>query len=384
VLGNLYALYAAGELTYTGGTYNLDILLPPGCTAVPVSPAATWLRPATTSAGPGFNTTPVAVDANHGSARQATITVGSEKLTVTQQANPCTYLLSATSVNAPANGSFVNVGIIASGTACQWFASSPVNWAQPYPLTGTASGNIRINVFPNFAPRPRTVTLDLAGTPFAITQAAAGGTVADRFVQLLYFSFFGRLPTAEETAFHVGGGLPRADLALNFFDSEEFNIGGRFVAGLYVGLLDRNAEYGGWLFQRNALATKEATPLGMVQNFMNAYEYNLKYGNPDNATFVTLLYRNILLREPTPAEVQFQASALAGMTRAVMASNFLNSREFRIGTGPRLTAFLIYATLLQRDPTSAEFADASAKAAAFRDQLLAPMLNSAEFKGQIE
>ena len=46
--------------------------------------------------------------------------------------------------------------------------------------------------------------------------------------------------------------------------------GGRFIAGLYVGLPGRDAEYDGWLFQRNALATGGATPPGLVLNFLNS------------------------------------------------------------------------------------------------------------------
>jgi len=54
-------------------------------------------------------------------------------------------------------------------------------------------------------------------------------------------------------------------------------------------------------------------------------------------------------------DVTFQSGALAtGITRVQLSSNFLNSQEFRISTGPRLTAFLLSACLLQRDPTAVE------------------------------
>jgi hypothetical protein len=120
-----------------------------------------------------------------------------------------------------------------------------------------------------------------------------------------------------------------------------------------VGLLVRDAEYGGWLFQRTALTTGGGTQLNFVTAFLNSAEYKLKFGNPSNDEFVRLLYRHILLREPSPSEVQFQSNALAGGTsRADMANNFLNSNEFRTGTDTRLTVFLLYAALLQRDPSA--------------------------------
>ncbi len=63
----------------------------------------------------------------------------------------------------------------------------------------------------------------------------------------------------------------------------------------------------------------------------------------------------MLLRMPSDEEVAFHVAWLnAGGTRAQLATNFLNTQEFRNGRGPRLTAFLLYATLLFRDPTPAE------------------------------
>ena len=103
------------------------------------------------------------------------------------------------------------------------------------------------------------------------------------------------------------------------------------------------------------MATGLVNQLQLVSNFIVSAEFVLKFGNLNNQDFARLMYRNVLLREPSQQEVNFQAGALAsGITRAQLASNFLNSNEFRVGTGPRLTAFLLYATLLQRGPTQTE------------------------------
>jgi hypothetical protein len=81
----------------------------------------------------------------------------------------------------------------------------------------------------------------------------------------------------------------------------------------------------------------------------------LKFGNLDNAAFVRFLYRYILLREATQAEVNFQVVQLVGGgSRIVLARAFLNSPEFRNGTGPRLTSFLLYSTLLLREASAGE------------------------------
>jgi hypothetical protein len=229
----------------------------------------------------------------------------------------------------------------------------------------------------------------VADQQFTILQAAAQGTANERYVTFLYNSFLGRSATAEEirsqTASLNTGSVTRLNLTMNFLNSLEFNMTSRFVAGLYVGLLNRNAEYGGWLFQRNAMTRGQLTQKAAITNFLTSAEFNLQNPNLSNTDFVRVLYRQVLGREATPAEVSFQASVLVSPdSRIDMATSFLNSAEFRQGTQARLTAFLLFATLLQRNPTSAEMA--------FREGQLAggvpvasiagDFLNSAEFAAQ--
>jgi hypothetical protein len=180
-------------------------------------------------------------------------------------------------------------------------------------------------------------------------------------VQFSYFAFFGRMPSPAEITFQSSNtlerGTSRTEFANMFLNTEEFNRGGRFVAGLYVGLLDRDPEYGGWLFQRRALQEGIVDQTALVANFLGSAEYRLKFGNPGKADFVRLLYRYILLREPSQAETDWQAGNLGDGSlarRVEMARQILNSAEFRIGTGPRLSAFLLYATLAQRDAAVTE------------------------------
>jgi hypothetical protein len=62
----------------------------------------------------------------------------------------------------------------------------------------------------------------------------------------------------------------------------------------------------------------------------------------------------VLGREATPAEVSLQAAETARVGRVEMARRFLNSAEFRAFTGPDITAFLLYSTLLNREASQAE------------------------------
>jgi hypothetical protein len=86
-------------------------------------------------------------------------------------------------------------------------------------------------------------------------------------------------------------------------DSAEFNLGSRYIAGLYVGLLNRDAEYEGWQFQRSALLNKISDPILLAGNFLNSEEFKARNGILSDAEFIRLLYRQILLREPAQSEV---------------------------------------------------------------------------------
>jgi hypothetical protein len=246
-------------------------------------------------------------------------------------------------------------------------------------------------VFPNFSGRSRTALVTVAGKTQTIIQSANTLTEDERVIQLASFNFFGRLPTTQELALQVnalrtGAQKSKADLFEGFSRSSEFNLGGRLVAGLYVGLLDRDAEWSGWLFQRNALSRGIVDPTSLVRNFLISAEYRAKFGEPDNASYVRLLYRYVLLRAPAQSEVDFHAKTLEeGLPRVQVATNFLNSDEFRKGTGPRLSAFLLYATILNREPNSLERSGrvSDLERGVPMLELIRAILDSAEFREMI-
>ncbi len=295
----------------------------------------------------------------------------------------CTYVLGGSEGSFDPGRTSAALTLETIGAACPWQASSSSTWVQVFPVSGSNSATIRFTVFPNFSVAQRTATLTIGGQTFTVTQAAGTGTAMQRYVRLLYFNFFGRMPSSAEVAFQSNAGLSREQLALNFFNSNEFNAGGRFVAGLYVGLMNRDAEYGGWLFQRDALSVGLTTPDALVYNFLQSDEFVLRNGPLDLPSLVRLLYRQILLREPGAAEVDFQVTAIetARQDRVTLARAFLTSAEFRLGTGPRLTAFLAYAALLQREPTLQEMQSAQNKSLS---QLIADLLASTEFVTAIQ
>jgi hypothetical protein len=304
----------------------------------------------------------LSVATNTGAARVGAVSINYQNFTVSQEgaAAGCSFGLDRTAHATTAAGDLEGAGfqLTTASSACAWRAHSNARWVQVYPLSGQGSVRSQVTVLPNFSNRERSATVNIAGQTLTITQSGNPEPEDRRFVRLLYFNFFGRSPDAQEVQYHVNSlssGITRAGMALNFRNSQEFRNTGKYVGGLYVGLLDRDAEYSGWQFQRNELATARAHFDHLTRSFLQSAEYKLRFGIPDDEEFVTLLYRYVLGREPTPSEVAFHVnSAPMRQGRHWVAFNFLRSDEFDWRTRSRLDVFLLYATLLMRDPTNAE------------------------------
>ena len=75
--------------------------------------------------------------------------------------------------------------------------------------------------------------------------------------------------------------------------------------------------------------------------------------------FVTLLYRNILGRDPDSGGLQFWTNLLNTnqLTRAAVADSFVRSQEFNSSIPPRAYANLLYMGFLRRtaDPAGLAF-----------------------------
>jgi hypothetical protein len=343
-----------------GGSGLVGVTTAPSCTWSATTNAP-WLRIVGGSPGHGPELIGYAADLNPTtSVRTATITIGTASFSVVQAPGSdalCKFAVTPPSISAGAANQSGALQLTAASTSCAWTAKSSASWAEVYPLSGMGAAAIAYTIYPNFTSVQRTATFTIAGKTVSITQPGAAGTANERFAKMLYFNLLGRMPTPAEIVLQVSAirATSRAQVAANFFNTAEFNLGGRFIAGLYVGLLNRDAEYSGYLFQRNAMLSGAIAQSALVSNFMSSAEYGLRYGNPSNPEFVRLLYRHILLREAADSEVAFHAANLqAGMTRVTLASNFLNTREFREGTQARLNAFLLFASLMMREPSQAE------------------------------
>jgi len=335
-----------------GGTYPLPLLNDSGCPVWAPGPMAAppWVGLA--GSGTAFE---LAANTQPYSRSTFVFPPSSYAWFQVQQASAdpgcSTALASGDLSTAPATGA-VRTLMIQTGAGCKWSAVSNTRMASPAAITFTGPGPLPVTIRPNFSSRSRQIPVAVGTWSGIIPQAGNSRPAAERLVQLVYHNFFGRLPNETEIATQaaVARSTGEREFLMRFLNSDEFDLKSRYIAGLYVGLLARDAEYNGFAFQRDALITGIASAPQLVSNFLTSQEYALRFGLPNNGDFVRLLYANILLRTPSEAEVIGHAANLtAGQSRAQLASNFLSSPEFRLGAGPRLLGFLLYAGILGRE-----------------------------------
>jgi hypothetical protein len=156
-----------------------------------------------------------------------------------------------------------------------------------------------------------TMRYDKPWADFVITRQGADVSVRDRFAA----DGADTLVNVERVLF--------ADGAMAF--DVDGHAGQAFR--LYKAAFDRAPDLPGLGYQMHALDT--GLPLEHVaSNFIASPEFSTRYGTLDNAEFITLLYRNVLDREPDAAGLQFHLHEMsAGESRALMLVHFSESPE---------------------------------------------------------
>jgi PKD repeat protein len=235
-----------------------------------------------------------------------------------------------------------------------------------------------------------TVTDNAGLSSTATATVIVGGVLSDNtaFVTQQYVDFLDRQPDSAGlnawTASLNSGSVTRAQLIADFMGSQEFAAKGLFVAQAYLGLLSRDADYKGF---RGWLGWLEGggTQLGLVNAFISSAEFQTNFGtNLSDAQFVTVMYQNVLLRQPDSGGLNAWVSYLAsGGTRAQLARGFLQSAEFaQLRTSQnRVSISLLYFDMLRRPPDSSDFngwVSALNSGTALNDEIAA-FLNSAAY-----
>lgn len=173
---NADAAAGTGAVTVTAGV---------ACAWTAVSNAA-WLTITAGAAGAGNGAVAFTIAANTGAARSGTLTIAGQVFTVTQAAPAapppppppppaCTYVIAPGNQNFTALGGSGNVGVTATGSNCNWTASSNAAWiGVTSGSPGSGNGTVGFSVAVNLG-AARSGTLTVAGQVFTVTQDAVLG-----------------------------------------------------------------------------------------------------------------------------------------------------------------------------------------------------------------
>ncbi|MGO4881135.1 MAG: SBBP repeat-containing protein [Bryobacteraceae bacterium] len=137
----------------SAGSANFSVVAPSGCTWTPKA-GATWIKIGS-HGGPGAGPLAISVAANTGATRTGSVTIGKDKVTVTQAANGCTYSLSTYGLSFPQAGGPQQVGVTA-GSGCEWVVTGLPLWLTVTSgASGTGNGTVTLTAAPNPFPQSR-------------------------------------------------------------------------------------------------------------------------------------------------------------------------------------------------------------------------------------
>lgn len=198
---------------------------------------------------------------------------------------------------------------------------------------------------------PRTaaaVPTDPDITPFPTVTEMVARQFAD---------FAGREPTPEEAyAWEVGiyqGNRTFAQMVLEL-QTVELRTPAAQVTRIYLGLFQRPpsaADLDYWVGQMDAGRSIDS----VAAFFAGSAEFRARYGDADDTEFVTLVYQNVLGRNPGDAEVAYWVGELGrGVPRGRVFLLFSESPENRAATAPHLRVIDLALSMVDRAPTGTE------------------------------
>ena len=154
----------------SGGTGTLTIGVERECAWTAAS-LASWIELTSSRQGQGDATVSFRVQPNGDPVvRRSGLSVGEQRLDLSQDAAPCQFGVSRPSDSIGADGGQSRVDVSAH-SACRWTASSSTPWAVVSPASGSGSATVQVSVQPNPG-GTRTVTLTIAGHQLPLTQSS--------------------------------------------------------------------------------------------------------------------------------------------------------------------------------------------------------------------
>jgi hypothetical protein len=159
-----------------GGSGTINITTPAGC-SWDAATGATWITLGSNASGNGNGTVSFTVSPNTGNSRSGTITVGGQVFTVNQDG--CSYSLTPDNASVPATAGSGEFNV-ASGSGCNWTATSNAGWLSVLSnsVSGSGNGKVSFTVTANTG-AARSGNISVGGKTFIVNQSAAP-TIARR------------------------------------------------------------------------------------------------------------------------------------------------------------------------------------------------------------
>jgi photosystem II stability/assembly factor-like uncharacterized protein len=196
----------------------------------------------------------------------------------------------------------------------------------------------------------QTDTLFAQGHPLGLADAD--------YVQLVFQGFLRRAAdTGALSSFGTAltaGTVTHASLVQTLLTSTEFNMFVAPVSRLYMAAFHRVPDAGG--LDNWVAYVRAGNPLQSAADaFVASPEFQLTYGSLNDTQYVTLLYENVLGREPDPTGLTNWTGQLAsGWTRGQVLIGFSESEEGIALFAPTVRTFLHYFTFLNATPAQSD------------------------------
>jgi len=151
------------------GSTTIQVNTAAGC-AWQAASTVPWITITGSATGTGAGALPLAIAANTAIARQGTVTIAEQTVTISQ-ASGCTFSIAPQNQDVPPAGAQGSVSVT-TGEGCAWAASSADSWVTFASPSGAGAGAATFSVATNTGP-PRNTTLTIAGHPFTVHQQSA-------------------------------------------------------------------------------------------------------------------------------------------------------------------------------------------------------------------
>jgi hypothetical protein len=157
-----------------GQTLTFSVVAPSGC-AWTASSNESWAVIQSGGSGTGNGSVTVRIlSASNSATQTATLSVGSQNVTITQPGSACSYSTDMSSYPVPAAGGPVTV-LLTATAGCPWSMTNPSSGVVSITsaASGTGSATIDLTVSPNVITTQRTFSLGLGNYGIQIVQAGA-------------------------------------------------------------------------------------------------------------------------------------------------------------------------------------------------------------------